>query len=507
MLKTLRKKGVAKKVLWFTAIIIILSFGVFGTANYYQGGNESSHAGRIFGKKITFDEFQESFLHARNQAILRYGDNFDKIAPMLDLDSEAWDRLILLQEAKKRRIKVLDEEVVDTIEDFEFFKQKGRFDPVIYNKIVRYVFRCEPREFEEGVRESLIFSKLFEQETSNAEISEEQALQEYQRKNEQAQVSFIMLSADSFQKDAVVTAEEAKEFYEQNKDDFRLPPSINIQFITIATPKNPEPASAETEPKPSQTTDDIQALLKNISDEAQKTRDLEAIAKKFNLSIQETGFISMESTFVKSPLPFSVLQTAFDLPENQISVPLETPQGTHIIKVKEKKDSYIPLFDDASQKATEMLSAKKSRALARQKAEGYLSQMKETFKNDPNTDFTQLAKSLNLNAEQTPMFLRNQYLPTIGISKDFQESAFLLSKENPLSDIVETAKGFCIIHLDQYIPIDQEKYKKEKDNFFKELAVSKKNESFSQFVLSLRQKANLQDNIAKLRKEQQVNPE
>src|SRR3989344_2096800 len=108
MLKTLRKKGVAKKVLWFTAIIIILSFGVFGTANYYQGGNESSHAGRIFGKKITFDEFQESFLHARNQAILRYGDNFDKIAPMLDLDSEAWDRLILLQEAKKRRIKVLD---------------------------------------------------------------------------------------------------------------------------------------------------------------------------------------------------------------------------------------------------------------------------------------------------------------------------------------------------------------------------------------------------------------
>ena len=154
-----------------------------------------------------------------------------------------------------------------------------------------------------------------------------------------------------------------------------------------------------------------------------------------------------------------------------------------------------------------MLSAKKSRALARQKAEGYLSQMKETFKNDPNTDFTQLAKSLNLNAEQTPMFLRNQYLPTIGISKDFQESAFWLSKENPLSDIVETAKGFCIIHLDQYIPIDQEKYKKEKDNFFKELAVSKKNESFSQFVLSLRQKANLQDNIAKLRKEQQVNPE
>ncbi len=507
MLKMLRKKGIAKKVLWFTAIIIILSFGVFGTANYYQGGNELSFAGKIFGKKITFDDFQKSFLHARNQAILRYGDNFDKIAPMLDLDSEAWDRLILLHEAKKRHFKVLDEEVVDTIEDFEFFKQNGKFDPVFYNKIIRYVFRCDPREFEEGVRESLIFSKLFEQETSGTAISEEDALKEYQQKNEQAQASFVILSADSFQKGMTVSDEEAKEFYEQNKNEFRLPPSINIQFVTVESPKNPEPDPAKTETKPSQTADDIQVLLKNISDEAQKTQDLEAIAKKLNLAIQETGFISMESTFVKSPLPFPILQTAFDLPENQISVPLESPQGYHIIKIKEKKDAHVSSFEEAAQKAKDMLTAKKSRELARQKAQEFQKQIQETFQSDPKTDFTQLAKSLSLGVEQTPLFVRNQYLPTIGISKDFQESVFSLTKESPVSGIVETVKGFCIAHLDQYIPMDQEKYAKEKDTFFKELAVNKKNESFNQFVLSLRQKANLQDNVSKLRKQQQVSPE
>ncbi len=186
MLKTFRKKGVAKKVLWFLAVIIILSFGVFGTANYYHGDKGLSYAGKIFGKKITFDDFQKSLLHARTQAILRYGDNFDKIAPMLDLDSEAWDRLILLQEGRRQHIKILDAEVIDTIEDFDFFKHGGKFDPAFYGKIVRYVFRCDPREFEEGVRESLIFSKLFQGQTAGAEISEAESLKENQNKNEQA---------------------------------------------------------------------------------------------------------------------------------------------------------------------------------------------------------------------------------------------------------------------------------------------------------------------------------
>ena len=51
MLKALRKKGVAKKIIWIVAIVIILCFG-FGTASMLSNSRPESYAGKIAGKKI-----------------------------------------------------------------------------------------------------------------------------------------------------------------------------------------------------------------------------------------------------------------------------------------------------------------------------------------------------------------------------------------------------------------------------------------------------------------------
>ena len=55
----LRKKGIAKKITWVIAIVIILCFG-FGTASMLSNSRPESYAGRLFGKKISFDEFELS---------------------------------------------------------------------------------------------------------------------------------------------------------------------------------------------------------------------------------------------------------------------------------------------------------------------------------------------------------------------------------------------------------------------------------------------------------------
>ena len=59
MLKLLRKKGVAKKVIWFVAILIIFSFGFLGTAYLITGNNAPGYAGRIFGKKISVEDLKK----------------------------------------------------------------------------------------------------------------------------------------------------------------------------------------------------------------------------------------------------------------------------------------------------------------------------------------------------------------------------------------------------------------------------------------------------------------
>src|SRR5580698_3920198 len=135
MLEVLRKKGVNKTILWIIAIIIILSFGVFGTA--YRLDNTVNSAGTMYGRNVSIKDFQEAYLDARDQAIRLYGDEFFKNGNRLDLEQEAWDRLILLKEAQKRDIQASDQEVVADIASIPFFQRSGQFDQTLYEDIVQ----------------------------------------------------------------------------------------------------------------------------------------------------------------------------------------------------------------------------------------------------------------------------------------------------------------------------------------------------------------------------------
>src|SRR3989338_6391314 len=120
MLKALRKKGVAKKIFICLAIVIVPAFVLWGSASLLRS-QRSSYAGKISGRKVSFDEFQESLRAVQTQALMQFGENFYKIQRFLKLNLEAWDRLILLQEAKRRRIKVSDQEVIEEINQLPFF--------------------------------------------------------------------------------------------------------------------------------------------------------------------------------------------------------------------------------------------------------------------------------------------------------------------------------------------------------------------------------------------------
>ena len=132
MLEVLRRKGVNKTILWFIAIVIILSFGVFGTA--YRLDNTINSAGTMYGHNVSIKDFQQAYLDARDQAIMLYGDEFFKNGNKLNLEQETWDRLILLKEAQKRNIQVSDQEIVAYIATFPFFQRNGQFDQMLYEK-------------------------------------------------------------------------------------------------------------------------------------------------------------------------------------------------------------------------------------------------------------------------------------------------------------------------------------------------------------------------------------
>ncbi|MDO8581100.1 MAG: SurA N-terminal domain-containing protein [Candidatus Omnitrophota bacterium] len=491
MLKQLRHKDLKIKVLWTITVVIIISFGFMGTAYLLTGLNRSQYAGKIYGRNVTFDQFEKTFNHARIQLILHYGDQFNQIKDLLDFDNEAWTRLILLHEAEKRKITATDKEVVDAVRNYPFFHRDGQFDQLLYNDVLRYVFTVTPRSFEESIRDNLKIQKLLDQVTTSVSITDEEIWEAFRKQNEKVQASYVFINPDPLKKDVVPDEAQMSRYYQEHTQEFLAPPSINVESIAFRFPEQADDAAKDA----------LKDQAQKVFDQLLVNPNMAAIAAEQGLTVEISDFFSMEAPDLSLGWSYDIFNTIFQLQPNEISQPLEYPQGIVIVKVKDHQEAVVPEFAKVQDKVKEALMNQEAKKLAHEQSAKYLQTIKESLSQGQN-NFSQIAQDLKLEVFQTPVFTRGQYLPKIGVSKDFEEAAFRLNEQNSLSDVVEVAKGFSILHLDQYVPPDKEQYEAEKKGIAQQLYNQRRTETFGNFVTQLRLQANLIDNITNLREKQ-----
>ena len=163
MLKFFRSKNVTKFVLWVIIILILPAFVLFGTERLSLKKGPK-FAGFINSKKVSFDAMYESMIAVRSQLVLNYWNDPDKFREVANdrpfIAKLAWDRLIMLAEAKKNKIAVTDREVANYLRNHPIFLRNGVFDDKLYQYILQYNMGLSPRSFEEIVRDNLKVIKL-----------------------------------------------------------------------------------------------------------------------------------------------------------------------------------------------------------------------------------------------------------------------------------------------------------------------------------------------------------
>ncbi|MDD5654004.1 MAG: SurA N-terminal domain-containing protein, partial [Candidatus Omnitrophica bacterium] len=267
MLKKLRHKKTSKKILIFLAAVIIPAFAFWGFSSVIKDPKEGGKIGKIFGRNVSALDFKEAVDAVTNMAIMRYGDDYAKIRSSLNLEAEAWQRLILLTEAKRKNIKVSDKEVVEYIESYPFFQNKGQFDNRIYNEMLQYVFRTLPRDFEEQTRQNLMMSKLYRQVTENIKLTDQEIKDEYKKANEEINLFYLQASPADFAKDIPVSDQAIRDFFQKNPFLFKRPLSFDVEYVTFG---KDDPAADEK----------ARAMLSLLK----KKDDFTKIAKDFNLT-------------------------------------------------------------------------------------------------------------------------------------------------------------------------------------------------------------------------------
>jgi len=467
MLKQLSNKKTAKKIWIVLAILIVPAFVLWGFGGSARDKKETGYAGKIFGKKISALEFQDAYAAVKNQAIIQLGDKFSEAQKQLNLESQTWDWLILLHEAKKRKINVSDKEVEETIQSFPFFQRKGQFDNKIYSEMLQYVFRTQARIFEEQIRQKLILAKLYNQITDNAKISDEEIKQEYSKVNQEISVDYLAGLASDFLNEVSVTDDEIKDFFAKRSFQFKQPISFNIEYVV------------------SESEDKIKGVIQGLG----KNQDFTKLAKDSGLELKETGLFAQTGpipTIGWSPQILSFLSKA----KAGEAMPITNiDKNYYALRLKERKEAYIPEFETIKDKVKNALAREKAQEIAKKKTQDCLNKLKESYQKNPKSvDFANAAKESGLKYDATKPFKYGSYIEGIGASDDLWTTAEQL-KDGTFSGIIDISGGYYIVKLKSRGAIDEKKFETEKKDFSEKILAQKKQGYFAKFIEESKRKA------------------
>ncbi|HNX81080.1 MAG TPA: SurA N-terminal domain-containing protein [Candidatus Omnitrophota bacterium] len=475
MLKQLRHKKTRKRLLIILAIIIIPAFTFWGASSAIRSSQENI-AGKIFGRAVTLLEYKDAFEGVKNLAIMQFGDNYPEMQKRLNIEAQAWERLLLLYEAQHRGIRATDKEVETTILNYPFFRDKsGAFSERSYNEILRYVFRTKARDFEEQVRKNVMLSKLFDQVTKEITVTDKDVELEYRKGNEEISLTYAAGLTADFTASIVPSADDIKAYYAANSLQFRLPLSFNMDYIAIAGEGKNEKS--------------MQEYLKNIISRLKKKESFEAIAKEMGNSVKETGFFAETDPIPGIGWSPQVSIMIFKAKQGEYLPPIFADNKYYLFKLKERKEPSIPELATIPDKVKEAYQKEKALEIAKSKTDSCQAKLKQDFMANPKSvDIDKAAKEFGLKSGQTLPFKFGSYIEGIGASDTFWLYAQTL-KDNEPSSVITTQNGFYIIAVKSRTPFEAKKYAETKQEFSTKVLVQKQQEYFARFLYELKEKA------------------
>lgn len=120
-----------------------------------------------------------------------------------------------------------------------------------------------------------------------------------------------------------VTEEEMKAFFEENKEDFAQEEQVKARHILVATEKEAQ----------------------EIKDKLAKGEDFAALAKEYSTDDSTKNNGGQLGFFNRGDMVPEFEKAAFALAVGEISAPVKTEYGYHLIKVEEKKEAAAPNYE------------------------------------------------------------------------------------------------------------------------------------------------------------------
>ncbi len=217
---------IRNRILWgFFAIIIALAFVAVDSC--FKSPQDTLTAGKINGKKISADDFEQTV-----RAVRGFGRNRDNETSADVVDRRAWEQIAARMTAEKDGMGSSKEEIRDALREAPGFQGANGFDINRYRAVLADQ-GLTPAMYERLVAHQLAIMKdasLVETATWVApmELDDELAAMTDRFTVQVASVSNRFAAAEMR-----LTEKDFLKYYEENKASFALPDRVSVRYIAI----------------------------------------------------------------------------------------------------------------------------------------------------------------------------------------------------------------------------------------------------------------------------------
>jgi parvulin-like peptidyl-prolyl isomerase len=256
------------------------------------------------------------------------------------------------------------------------------------------------------VRPNLQLARLQQSILSLIRVTDEDVREFYRDENEKVRVKYLLVSTYEFQNENIpVSDEEINAYYQEHQEEFKADPTANLSYVFFEK----KPGQADEE--------EAKQRLLEIKEEIGQGEDFAEMALDYsedNASAKNGGDLGW---FGKGMMVAAFEETAFSLEPGEISDPVQTPFGWHLIKVEDKRGKADKEEVKASHILLEISASDETLELIKEMAEDFADQVR-------GSDFSQLAQEESLSVAETGAFAQGKTIPGIGNVPGIHEFAF-----------------------------------------------------------------------------------
>jgi len=432
MLQLLRGKK-SDLIVKIALVLITIGFSFFGIESYFIANIDTSVA-KVGDTKITQEEFRDRFNQYRQRMLQMMGTAADpSFLDRPEIKQQVLDQLVdekvLLAANDKLGVQVTPESIRKEILGIPAFQSEGKFDADQY-KMLLASQGMSPAGFEQRVRDDLGVRELPQQVGSTVLITNDEVDAYLRLKDQRRDFRYVKLDKPAPKSTEVADA-DIDAYYKAHTADFMVPERVSLDYIELEGSKldvnlTPDDSVLKDryEKEKARFVTNEQRLASHIlikvggkggpDDQKQalaKAEDIEKQlkdGKKFDeLAKQNSDDLGSKNQggdlgWLDKGTTDEAFETAlFALQKGEISAPILTSEGYHVIDLRDIRPGKTRSFDEVKPELAKQYADSEKERVYAEKA-GKLTDL--TYQ-DPSS-LEPAAKDLGLKVEKTALFAR-----------------------------------------------------------------------------------------------------